>query len=53
LNIFQADEAGVHIITATNDILNKLPGVGKDLAKFSLETVEMFRNDAVKAGYVL
>jgi transaldolase len=51
LNIFQADEIGCHIITVTNDILKKLDGVGKDLAQFSLETVEMFRNDAVKAGY--
>ena len=51
LNIFQADEIGCHIITVTNDILKKLDGVGKDLDQFSLETVEMFRNDAVKAGY--
>jgi len=51
LNIFQADEIGCHIITVTNDILKKLDGVGKDLTQFSLETVEMFRNDAVKAGY--
>jgi len=51
LNIFQADEIGCHIITVTNNILKKLDGVGKDLTQFSLETVEMFRNDAVKAGY--
>jgi transaldolase len=51
LNIFQADAIGCHVITVTNDILKKLDGVGKDLAQFSLETVEMFRNDAVKAGY--
>jgi transaldolase len=51
LNIFQADEIGCQIITVTNDILKKLEGVGKDLDQFSLETVEMFRNDAVKAGY--
>ena len=51
LNIFQADAVGCHIITATNDILNKLGGVGKDLDRFSLETVEMFRRDAVSAGF--
>jgi transaldolase len=51
LNIFQADAVGCHIITATNDILKKLPLVGKDLTEFSLETVKMFRNDAVKADY--
>jgi transaldolase len=53
LNIFQADSIGCHIITATNDILKKLSVVGKDLDLFSLETVKMFRDDALKAGYVL
>jgi len=53
LNIFQADVIGCHIITVTNDILNKLQLVGKGLDEFSLETVKMFRNDAVKAGYRL
>jgi transaldolase len=51
LNIFQADEIGCHIITVTNDILKKLDGTGKDLGLFSLETVKMFRNDALAAGY--
>jgi transaldolase len=51
LNIFQADEIGCQIITVTNDILKKLEMVGKDLELFSLETVRMFRDDAVKAGY--
>jgi len=53
LNIFQADEIGCHIITATADILKKLSLVGKDLAEYSLETVKMFRDDAVKAEYSL
>lgn len=51
LNIFQADAIGCHIITATNDILKKLALVGKDLDKYSLETVEMFHKDAVAAGF--
>ncbi len=51
LNIMQADEMGCDIITVTNDILKKLGGVGKDLGDFSLETVQMFRDDAVKAGF--
>lgn len=51
LNIFQANEVGCHIITATNDVLKKLSLVGKDLAEYSLETVEMFYNDATSAGY--
>ncbi len=51
LNVFQADAVGCHIITATNDILKKLSLVGKDLDKYSLETVEMFYKDAKAAGY--
>lgn len=53
LNIFHAEEAGVHIITATNDILHKLSSVGKDLDEFSRETVEMFYRDASVAGYTI
>jgi transaldolase len=51
LNIFQADDIGCHIITVTNDILKKLDGVGKDLSEFSLDTVKMFRDDAVTVSY--
>jgi transaldolase len=53
LNIFQADAVGCHIITLTSDILKKLPQLGKDLDTFSLETVKMFRDDAVRAGFEL
>lgn len=53
LNIFQADAVGCHIITATNDILKKLALVGKDLDRYSLETVEMFYKDANAAGYTI
>jgi transaldolase len=53
LNVFHADAAGCDIITVTNDVLAKLANVGKDLAQFSLETVRMFRDDAVKAGFEL
>jgi transaldolase len=51
LNVFQANAIGCHIITATNDILKKLELVGKDLDEYSLETVKMFSEDAVKAGF--
>lgn len=51
LNIFQADQIGCHIITVTNDVLAKLKLVGKSLEEYSLETVEMFRKDAVAAAY--
>lgn len=53
LNIFQADAVGCHIITATNDILNKIDWIGRGLADVSLDTVKMFRNDALKAGFTL
>ena len=53
LNIFDANKIGCHIITATTDILNKLPLIGKDLHEYSLETVKMFYEDAVKAGFTL
>jgi len=51
LNVFQADSIGCHIITSTSDVLAKLNTVGKDLDTFSLETVQMFRRDALEAGY--
>jgi len=53
LNIFQADEIGCDIITVTNDLLKKIPLTGKSLEAFSLETVEMFRRDAIAAGFAL
>ena len=53
LNIIHAESVGCHIITVTNDILKKLANLGKDLDEFSLDTVKMFRDDAVKAGFSL
>jgi transaldolase len=53
LNVFQADAIGCQIITVTNDVLKKLSLVGKDLDEYSLETVKMFRDDAVAAGFSL
>ncbi|EEQ12383.1 Transaldolase [Yersinia mollaretii ATCC 43969] len=53
LNIFQADQIGCHVITVTNDILKKLSLVGYDLSAYSLDTVKMFYNDAVAAGFKL
>jgi transaldolase len=53
LNIFQADDIGCQVITVTNDILKKLSLVGYDLDEYSLDTVKMFYNDAVSAGFKL
>jgi transaldolase len=53
LNVRQADDIGVHIITVTSDLLKKLGLLGRGLEEFSLETVRMFHSDAVAAGYLL
>ena len=49
----QADNVGCHIITVTHDLLKKLPLLGTDLTEFSLDTVRMFHDDAMSAGYKL
>lgn len=53
LNIFQADAIGCHIITVTKDLLKKLSLVGYNLDHYSLETVQMFYQDALAAGFKL
>jgi transaldolase len=53
LNVVQADQVGCHIITVTHDLLKKLDSLGKNLDQFSLETVQMFRRDAIAAGFSL
>ena len=51
LNIIQASEIGCHIITVTNDILRKLDLLEYDLTSYSLDTVKMFYDDDVAAGF--
>jgi len=51
LNVIQADSIGCHIITATSDILKKIDKIGYDLDRFSLDTVQMFFQDARDSGY--
>jgi len=53
LNIYQADQCGCQIITATDDQIAKLSLQGKDLKEYSLETVKGFYSDAQKAGFIL
>jgi transaldolase len=50
-NIYQADDLGCQIITVTKDIISKLKFKDYSLEKFSLDTVKMFYDDAVNAGY--
>jgi transaldolase len=52
-NVAQATQVGCHIITVPYDIVRKLDLLGKDLTEFSLDTVKMFRRDAVASGYTL
>jgi len=44
---------GCDIITVTHDLLKKLKGLGRDLGTVSLDTVKMFREDGLGAGYKL
>ena len=46
LNVIQAAEVGCDIITMTSDLWSKLSALGKPLERFSLETVQMFDDDA-------
>ena len=51
IEFVQTESCGCDIITATPDLIKKIENVGKDLDKFSLETVSMFYNDALQAGF--
>ena len=53
LNLVQANDVGCHIITITHELLRKLDGLGKSLEQYSLETVRMFHDDALAAGFTL
>ena len=51
LNIFHANSLGTDIITVPYSMINKLSNLGKNLDKFSLETVEMFYRDAILSEF--
>lgn len=53
LNYYQAESIGCDIITMTEDLIRKLDLDNLDLEDYSLETVKMFRNDAISAGFEL
>jgi transaldolase len=49
-NLFQAQDAGCHIITMPPELIDKLAHLGKDLDAFALETIESFYRDAEACG---
>jgi transaldolase len=54
LNVFQANDSECHIVTVPHDILGKaIKMAGMDLEALSLDTVKMFANDAIAAGFTL
>jgi transaldolase len=54
LNIFQAAACGAHIVTVPHEILAKAIQLGgMDLTDLSLDTVRMFHQDALAAGFRL
>lgn len=50
-NIIQAERSGADIITITDDLLQSLKTIGRDLNDYSLDTVKMFYNDGKALGY--
>jgi transaldolase len=53
LNVYEAEACGCHAIALTSELFGKLRLRNKELDEFSRETVEMFYDDACRAGYVL
>ena len=53
LNIFEADAIGCLIIAVTNDIVNRLSRVGRDLSQFSLDMVRTFNDGARQPEHTL
>ena len=50
-NIFQAERSGTDIITLPPNLVSGMKDIGRDLDDYSLDTVKMFYDDSVKAGY--
>ena len=50
LNLIQAESVGCQIITMTPDLWKKMDNLGINLDDFSLATVKMFYDDAVKSN---
>jgi transaldolase len=52
-NIIQAENIGCHIITLVPDLIRKTKSFGKALEEFSLETSQMFFNDAQSCNFTI
>lgn len=52
-NLYEANEAGSHIITITPELIQKISLRNKDLLEYSVETSQMFYNDAVKNKIII
>ena len=52
-NLIQAENCDCHIITMTPSLIEASKDIGKNLDQYSLETVKMFYDDAVKSGFHL
>lgn len=50
-NIFQAERSGTDIITLPPNLISGMKDIGRDLDDYSLDTVKMFFNDSVSAGF--
>tara|TARA_B100001248_G_C27364424_1_gene448176 strand:+ start:905 stop:1612 length:708 start_codon:yes stop_codon:yes gene_type:complete len=50
-NIFQAERSGTDIITLPPNLISGMKDIGRDLDEYSLDTVKMFFNDSVSAGF--
>ncbi len=51
LNVIQADNAGCHIITLTEDLMKKMSLFGKNLHQYSVETSRMFYKDSKNISF--
>lgn len=52
-NVYEAEALGCHIITVPNNLIKKLSLRHKRLDQYSLETVQMFYDDAQSSGLTL
>ena len=51
LNIIQANRVGCQIITVPYELFSKINLLDKNLTSYSLETVKIFYEDALKSNY--